>query len=100
MVPPQPLAETPQVMPGGQLVAGVHPAEHVPLMHADVDEQLPQERIPPQPSGTSPHVTPVGHTVSGVQALHWPSMQVAPPSHVPQLMNPPSPQPLGYSPHV
>ncbi len=83
MVPPQPLAHTPQLIPDGHAVRGVQPVEHVPSMHAEVAAHVPQFRIPPHPSGHSPHVSPAGHAVRGVHALHWPLMQVAPPSQAP-----------------
>ena len=83
MVPPHPLAHTPQLTLDGHAVSGVQPVEQVPSMHAELAAQVPQLRIPPQPSGHSPHVTPAGHAASGVHALHCPLMQVAPPSQLP-----------------
>ncbi len=95
--PPHPFPVCPHVMLGGQ-GSGVQPLTHAPPMHDPV-EQVPHEIAPPQPFGQSPQVTPVGHFVMGVHVAHIPSTHSAPPSHVPQLMRPPSPQPFGYSPH-
>lgn len=99
--PPQPSLSTPQILPAGHVVAGVHgvldggthllpSAEHTrPAL------QFPQAIVPLQPLACTPQTRPALQRVRGTQspAVHvLPStLQDSPAGQVPQEMYPPQP---------